>query len=256
MMDEWKEFTGETQASAVDAAKGHFSVSEDRLDVRLVSGTLEVSGLGSRVLVLASLKDEPQADLSDVGSFILGVLERMNLANRVRIQESDEDGDLVFKVSGPALEGAVRRDGSVVGALAHVAERAAQKLLGEELSVRIDVPRSERRDRDDRGDGRNGRRRDGREGRGERRGGRGERPRRGDDRGGRRPRQSDDGDERLEKRIRELAAEVKSGGGERVLESMSSRERWIVHNTIKDIDGVTSESIGDPDDKRVKLIAE
>jgi len=259
MIDDWREFAAETREAAIEAAKGHFSVSGERLELRWVPADLDVSGLGSRVLLLASLKDEPPADLSDVGEFLFGVLQRMNLASRLRIDESDDDGDLVFRISGPALEAAVRRDPGIVGALAHLGERVAQEILGEELALRIDVPRSARSDRSEGRDGRDGRRgprsgrsggRDDRRSRSEGRGRGGDRPRRG----GRRT--HEDGDERLEKYTRQVAEELLADGGERVLDPMSSRERWVVHNTVKSIDGVTSESVGDDDEKRVKLIAE
>ncbi len=248
MIDEWREFTGESQAAAVEAAKRHFSVSEERLDVRVVPESLAVSGLGARTLVLASLREEPPADLSDVGEFVLGVLQRMGLANRLRMAESDEDGDLTFRISGAALEQAVRKDPGIVGSLAHVAERAAEEILSEEISVRIEVPRSERPERGDRREGR-------REIRGDRKGRGGDGRRRGEDRGRRTRRGNDDDDERLERLAREVAEEVRASGGERVLDSMTSRERWVVHNAVKDIEGVTSESVGERDEKRVKIVA-
>jgi predicted RNA-binding protein Jag len=264
MIDEWKEFTGETRSAAVESAKGHFSVSEERLDVRVIPTQMGVAGLGSRVLLLAMLKEEAPADLSDVGEFLYGVLQRMNWATKVRIAESDEDGDLVFKIRGPAIEEAARKDPNVVGALAHLGERVAQEILGEEVGLRIEVPRSERPER------REGRDRDGRNSReGGRRGeGRGDRRPRGDSRGrnddrgrgddrGRRPRRGgDDGDERLEKMSREIAEEVLRTGVERTLDAMSSRERWVVHNAVKEIDGVTSESVGEHDEKRVRIVRE
>jgi len=261
MIDEWREFTGESREAAVELAKRHFSVSEEKLDVRVVPESLAVAGLGARTLLLVSIKDELPTDLSDVGEFLLGVLQRMGLSARLRIAESDDDGDLVFKLSGPALEQACRKDHAVVGSLAHVAERAAQEILGEEVTVRIEVPRTERAERSERGERRDSRR----EGRGDRdrdRKGRGGDSRRraddrgrGDDRGRRGRRSSEEDDGRLERMAREVAEQVRQNGGERVLDAMTSRERWVVHNAIKDMDGVTSESVGERDEKRVKISA-
>jgi predicted RNA-binding protein Jag len=40
------------------------------------------------------------------------------------------------------------------------------------------------------------------------------------------------------------------------MRDMNSRERWVVHNTIRDIEGVRSESIGEDPSKRVKVLPE
>jgi predicted RNA-binding protein Jag len=35
---------------------------------------------------------------------------------------------------------------------------------------------------------------------------------------------------------------------------LNSRERWVVHNALKDVSGVSSESVGDGRLKRVKIV--
>jgi predicted RNA-binding protein Jag len=284
MIEEWKEFTGEDRQRAVAAALSHFSVSEEQLDVRLIPQGMNVSGLGARVLILASIRaaPEPVEELSDVGEFISAVLQKLGIGERLRVRESDEDGAITVRVSAPGLDELIRRDPAVAPSLSHLAERAAQKFLGDAMEARVEVVREQRESRESRGggggrgrDGRGGGRgersegrgrpRDGREGREGRdsrgrRGGRGDRGDRGDrgnarERGGR-----SDGDvprdPELEQKARDTAERVRDSGQEVTLPAMSSRDRWIVHNAIRDIAGVTSTSVGEGDQKRVKILPE
>lgn len=124
-------------------------------------------------------------------------------------------------------------------------------------------PRRERRDRGDRDRDRDrdrGRGRDRDRGRGGRDRDRGGRDRDRDDRGrGRRPRgdKPEGVDHEKFEGLAQDAAEQVLGGRENVLlDPMSSKERWVVHNHIKDIDGVTSESEGDGADKRIRVFPE
>ncbi len=136
-------------------------------------------------------------------------------------------------------------------------------------SRRGDRDRNSRgRDRDrDRGDrGRGGERTRGRGGRGrdrgaERgdRGGRGARER--DERGsGGRDRDRDDDrplteeERELEKMAQEAAQHVRDDGEPQLLPAMSSKERWVVHNALKDEAGIRSESEGDGPVRRVKIL--
>ena len=132
------------------------------------------------------------------------------------------------------------------------------------------APRREARDRDggsgggDRGDGR--RRERGRGGRGrgdrdrERGGDRGDRGRDRGDRGGERSREPrgdrpEGVDEaRLEALAREAADRVRRSGEPEILESMTAKERWVVHNFLKEVEGVTSASEGEGASKRVKIL--
>ena len=123
----------------------------------------------------------------------------------------------------------------------------------------------DRGDRCDRGDrGRGGRDRDrGRDGGGRgrddrRRGGR-DRPRGG---GGdrKRPPRGDRPEgvdhEKLEAVARDAAERVKRTGQAETLEWMNSKERWVVHNYLRNVDGVTSVSEGEGAAKRLKIIPE
>ena len=61
-------------------------------------------------------------------------------------------------------------------------------------------------------------------------------------------------DERLENLAREAAERVRRSGEAEILESMSSKERWVVHNYLRTEDGVASESEGEGPAKRVKIV--
>ncbi len=124
------------------------------------------------------------------------------------------------------------------------------------------------RDRGDRGRGgdRGGERTRGRGGRGRDRGAeRGDRggrgPRERDERGsGGRDRDRDDDrplteeERELEKMAQEAAKHVRDDGEPQLLPAMSSKERWVVHNALKDEAGIRSESEGDGPVRRVKIL--
>ena len=132
------------------------------------------------------------------------------------------------------------------------------------------APRREARGRDggsgggERDDGRRRERGRGGRGRGDReRGGRDrdrDRGRDRSDRGGERSaeRRSDrpEGvdEARLEALAREAADRVRRSGEPEILESMTAKERWVVHNFLKEVDGVTSASEGEGASKRVKIL--
>jgi len=122
-------------------------------------------------------------------------------------------------------------------------------------------------DRGGRGGDRGGRGGD-RGGRGGDRGGRGgDRGSQGGDRGGRggdrggqarnEGRERDDrppiDEARLERLAEDTAAEVLRTGEDRTLDEMNSRERFVVHSVINETDGVSSESVGDRREKRVRI---
>jgi spoIIIJ-associated protein len=52
---------------------------------------------------------------------------------------------------------------------------------------------------------------------------------------------------------REAAEIVRRSGEPELLRPMNSRERWVVHNTLKDERGVRSESEGEGPRKRVRI---
>jgi spoIIIJ-associated protein len=59
---------------------------------------------------------------------------------------------------------------------------------------------------------------------------------------------------RLESLARARAEEVVRTGTPASLDPMNSRQRWIVHNALRNIPGVRSESMGDGRLKRVKIV--
>jgi spoIIIJ-associated protein len=132
-----------------------------------------------------------------------------------------EGDETVLTLRSQGVQSWLRQDARMADALSHLAQRAAQKLIGPEASARVDVPGAARED---------GRR----EGRSRERG----------------DRESDDA---LEAMAREIAEEVSKTGEPKLLRPMNSKERWVVHNAIKDMQGLRSQSIGDGRQRRVKI---
>jgi spoIIIJ-associated protein len=64
----------------------------------------------------------------------------------------------------------------------------------------------------------------------------------------------EEGEERLEELARGKAKEAQDQGKEVLLPPMNSRDRWIVHDTLKSISGIRTESVGDGRMKRVKIV--
>ncbi len=126
------------------------------------------------------------------------------------------------------------------------------------------------RDRGERGRdgdrGRGGERTRGRGGRGRDRGSergdrggrgpreRGDRGRGGGDRDRDQDRPLTEEERELEKMAQEAARHVREDGEPQLLPAMSSKERWVVHNALKDESGIRSESEGDGPIRRVKIL--
>jgi predicted RNA-binding protein Jag len=163
--------------------------------------------------------------------------------------EVDKDQLEIRKLDGVTIEGLKERQCYVV---------AVQGMADKQPEA---APRSEGRGRD-RGD-RGGRDRDRGRGRDRDRGGR-DRGRGGRDRDrdrgrggrGRRPR----GDkpegvdhEHFEAIAQEAVNCVLEDGEDVILDAMNSKERWVVHNFIKNIDGVSSESEGEGAERKIRV---
>lgn len=206
MSEDMKEFVGKSQAEAVEKAARHFGVPEGQLDVRVIE--LPVSGLGSRVLILAAEGNAP-LEVGPVGEFVAGVIERMGLGGRSRIRETEEDGEIVVHLSGEEVGRIARRDRALPDALSHLADRAAAKLIDKDRRARVEIVRD-----------------------------------------------AQPGDERLERLAASAAEEVLRSGQPKLLDEMNSRERWTIHNALKQHDGVRSESVGEGRLKRVKILPE
>jgi len=337
-VDDVREFVAETREEALSKAESFFRTSVDQLDVWVVPNTVQVSGLGSRLLLIAGPKsakaaaredrrperrderrpdrperaerpprrdaaperareerpredrpreDRPREDrarderprerpersdrseprarperapvsraepepvdeiedvedgeLGPVGEFIAGILERMKL-REVAITESEtEDGDIIISLAGKSLTALADRDPRLGAALSHLAHRAAEMMVDEDAGARVEIRGARRAQNEDRSD---------RPPRDNRRGG-----------GGRSERSNvrRDSDERdidevaLERMAREGAEIVRRSGEPELLRPMNSRERWVVHNALKDERGVRSESEGEGPRKRVRI---
>jgi predicted RNA-binding protein Jag len=243
---EMREFVGDNLEGAVEKASQFFGVPAEQLEMAVLSDRLQIAGIGSRVLVLANARELPES-LGPVGSFLRGLLERAQVRGRFRIDESGGDSEIVLRVSGEGVRSWMHRDRRILDAMTHLVTRAAEKLVGPEATVRIDAGtekrREEQREERHRGEGRGGDRRRSEGRRGERR--------RGDGRRG----EGGPSEEELEESARSRAREARESGREVLLPPMNSRERWVVHNALKEIDGIQSESVGEGRLKRVKIIA-
>jgi predicted RNA-binding protein Jag len=205
-------------------------------------------------VVAAAAPGEPLTPgrLGPVGEFVTGILERMKVRDVVASEKESDDGEIIVTVGGRGITALAEREPRVVAALSHLAHRAAEALVeGDDAAAQVEVygirraPREETRERGGR-EGREGR--DGRE--------RG-RDSRGAERGGGRPRRDpedrdiDEGE--LERLAQDSARVVRDTGESQLLPPMNSRERWFVHNALKDERGVRSESEGEGARKRVRI---
>jgi spoIIIJ-associated protein len=146
-LPEAKEFIGETRAEAVGKASSYFGVGEDHLDLRVLPESLKIAGVGTRIVVLASMKDEPAPELGPVGQFANGMIQRMQLPGRSRVEETAHDDGILITLRGDALEEKVRYDARLPGAISHLIHRAAQRLVDQGVWVRVQV--GERRQTED-----------------------------------------------------------------------------------------------------------
>ena len=216
MIDDLREFVAPDVDGAVDKAAKHFGVPSDRLAFAVLSGRMPISGVGTRVLLLASVREE-LAQVGPAGEFLVGVLERMQVGGPIKVEQSEEEGQILLRIRGGRTRELTRRDPKVQGALAHLATRAAQR-VDPEATVRIDVG--------------------------------------GDPHAGGDPHVGGDtgGEERLEELARSKARQAQAQGREVLLAPMSGRERWIVHNTLKSVPGIQTESVGEGRHKRIKIL--
>lgn len=194
---------------------------------------------------LASHSEESESPmapgpLGEVGTFVAGVLERMKLRDVTLSESESADGEILVSVAGRSVTALAEREPRFVAALSHLAHRAAEALLDDDAAAQVEVrgvrraPREEPRERS-------------RDGRRDQRG-RGDRPSRSRD-----PEDRDIDEAELERLARDAARAVRDSGEPELLPPMNSRERWFVHNALKDERGVRSESEGDGARKRVKI---
>ena len=212
------------------------------------------------VLVEASLRTEEELEAikkvrktaDDAADWMREALELFGADAKVRARMQGEN--VQVGVLSPDASLLIGRVGRNIQAFQLLLRSFVTRNSGER-EVRLDVDSPDRGDRGDRGRGRD---RDGDDrGRGRRdRGGRG----RGDrDRGERRdrgPRKGDpERDEAIRVEAREAANQILNGDADAItLSDMNSYERHVAHSTIKEIEGVTSRSVGDGRDKLVEVI--
>lgn len=250
-IDAVKEFVADTREAALAKALTHYGVGEEQLEIRELPAELAVSGLGNRTFLLVSRSEpgaspsrprerrrEPRAErrserppraepprkpepleleadaLGEVGEFVAGIVRRIARGGKIRIEESRRDDEIMITVRGSGAEGLARSQHSLPAAVSHLAQRAAQQLLGPSGSAHVEFG--------ERGEGR--------------------------------PR--DENESRLEVLAREVAERVRGAGEAELLEPMTARERFLVHNAIRDIPGVTSHSVSEGRLKRVKITPE
>jgi len=189
-----------------------------------------------------SLEELEDGELGPVGEFVAGILERMKLRGVAVTETETDEGDIIISLDGKEIMALNDREPRFAAAISHLAHRAAEMLVDEEAAARVDIVGARRpQQSDDRGE---------RSGRG------------GGGRGGNRSDRNDsrrDSDDRdidelaLERMAREAAEIVRRSGEPELLRPMNSRERWVVHNTLKDESGVRSESEGEGPRKRVRI---
>jgi hypothetical protein len=186
------------------------------------------------------VEDVEEGELGPVGEFIAGILERMKLREVAITEVETDEGDIIITLAGKSIAALADGEPRLAAALSHLAHRAAEMLVDEEAAARVEIRGTRRPQQDD------GNERPGRDGRRD-----GRRPERGDSR-----RDSDDRDideVALERMAREGAEIVRRTGEPELLRPMNSRERWVVHNSLKDERGVRSESEGEGPRKRVRI---
>src|SRR5262245_39695863 len=136
MIDELREFTGETTEAAVASAASHFGVPESQLDVKVVPRSLQVSGLGNRVLVLAMTREAP-AKTGPVSDFVQSVLQHLNATQRLKLREEERDGTILVHVESPRVAELMEQDPNFLPSLSHIADRAAGRLIGPDAKAEV-----------------------------------------------------------------------------------------------------------------------
>ncbi|MFQ5700099.1 MAG: R3H domain-containing nucleic acid-binding protein [Myxococcota bacterium] len=155
--------------------------------------------------------------LGEVGAFVAGLLERMGAGEGVQVQEQRSDRELRISACGAGVDALMARDPRIIGSLTHLADRAAVRYVDRGVRVKIELAGSEA----------------------------------GIDESDLLP-----DEQGLLEEARRLAHEVVESGEPRETIELSSRERWLVHNGLREIDGVKSESMGGGSEKRVRILPE
>lgn len=142
-MEEIREFVGESREIAAQKAAQYFGVPVGQVDVRVISDRLQIFGLGARILVLAAVREQEEEEqvevaLGPVGDFVAGLLRRLRLPGRLRVDEFEGEGEVVLTLRGDGARDLARRDSRLVEALSHLASRMAQKRT-DGASARVEI---------------------------------------------------------------------------------------------------------------------
>lgn len=288
MSDAFREFIDETRDGCVEKASSHFGVAADQLEVRVVPEGLEVSGTGGRTLVLAAPKDAAARTASapspprerERGR---GDRDRDRDRGRdrggrgggrdrePRRRERNDRGDRRESAprererapEPPAPAGPLEIEASDLSEVGEFVEEIVRSIARggklqideseeqDEILIRITGDGAQHLARQQAGLGaaishlahRAAQNLIGEDASAYVELG---------DRGANRA--SDPEDTELENLARERAEQVLASGEPVLLETMDSRSRFVVHSTIRDIDGVTSESVAEGRDKRIKIL--
>ena len=264
MYDEGKEFVAETEGAAIERAVSHFGVPADRLDVRVISDALDVAGLGGSVMIVAmSLDAAPPPRGRRERSERPERSGRSGRPDRSRPERADRGGRRERPERAERSESAARALGPPVGEV--IGELTEAGEFARELLRRLELPGTTHLEEGGEAGEAVVRIRGEAVGEAARRDDRFldslahliERALEGSDSGepvvhvviG-----SDDPAElALEGEARERGEEVVRTGEAVTLEPMNARERWVVHNALKQVEGVRSSSVGDGRERRVKI---
>jgi predicted RNA-binding protein Jag len=192
-------------------------------------------------------------------AWIEGLIEKMGMEATV-VARNIQNNKATIAVDSESARFLVGRGGSTLQSIQLMLNTAMAEEYGD-WTFDIDVQGGQREDRGDRRGGRDGGRDGGR--RGGRDGGR-DGGRRGGRDGGRRNARGGDGDRcsdsdvtELKDLARRLAQSVADGGDAEVIRKpLNSFERRIVHMEIADMDGVSTETVEQDGDRKVRIFAD
>lgn len=197
------------------------------------------------VAIIATALDASAVDGANAcRDWVAGLLERMEVEATVT-SKLDGDKRVTISIDSPRARHLVGRRGVTLQAIVQLMEATLARTEHADWQFRLDIQGG--RDRDERDD------RDDRRDRGDR-GDRGDRRGRGRDRDrdGRRSKKNPDKLKSLAVRLAEQA--IEKGEAIVIRQELNSYERRIVHVAIQDMEGVSSESIGDGSVKQIRLV--
>ena len=235
-----KSAVGESVAEALEKIASELDVNISDLDFEVVREqffTADGQQIGlSEIEVVAWVITKTEG-VAEMEEWLRKTLDLMGFTATV---SSADRASIRFSIDSEEGGRIIGRKGSTLNSIQKMLSDTA-KAKGFDWEFSIQVQGGERKEDRDRRDSRDGR--DGRDGRG-----------RDSDRG--RDRKSSRRDEeKLKNLAKKLAQKVLKDNSEIIIEKeLNGFQRRVVHLTIKDIDGVESESFMDSDVKKIRLI--